>query len=570
MKGIYTMKINMDWVTSQGLLHKFTLTNLIFLMLFVNWAVAESNIYYVSSATGSNTNGDGAQNNPWASISYAISHINLPNEETAKIYIAGGIYIENIEIRKNISLYGSFDYNTWEQNYESIKTVIKGNLQSVIRIYGESYGGPTTSIILDGLDITGGRARTASPSDPFPYPWTGYGGGIHTFSDVTIRNCKIYENTAGNAGGGIACFDNTKIENCQLYENHCYTGSAIYLCQNDAVITSCDIYDNTPSGITVFSEFGKDLIIKDSWIHNNSQSLGISTNNGNVELLNTYIESTNSATSLSNASSVLINGCIFRNNGSAVKVRQQSGTTNITNCLIAGNDRMSNGGIIDLSNTKSEIFHCTITENKVLDGYGIIEIYSDEFKFVNSIIWNEGDDLKLLKTTHPPILVNCCIQDSDEGTNIIYDNPLFVDPMIGDYHLQSNSPCIDSGTLLEDINIDLDGNLRLYGTSYDIGCYEYDPNYRIPTPTITPSYTASQSKTPTVSPTPICCKGDTDCSDGSITPGDALLAFKFYLGSATPATTPCDQACAADWDNNGNITPADALCIFREYLLMPC
>jgi len=64
-------------------------------------------------------------------------------------------------------------------------------------------------------------------------------------------------------------------------------------------------------------------------------------------------------------------------------------------------------------------------------------------------------------------------------------------------------------------------------------------------------------------------RGDANC-DSNITPGDALLAFQFYLKTTVPETTPCDQAAAADWDGNGNITPGDALCIFREYLKNPC
>jgi len=64
-------------------------------------------------------------------------------------------------------------------------------------------------------------------------------------------------------------------------------------------------------------------------------------------------------------------------------------------------------------------------------------------------------------------------------------------------------------------------------------------------------------------------KGDCNC-DGSVTPGDALMGFQFYLRLLTPATTPCDQTAAADMDSNGSLTPGDALCIFKKYLNDPC
>ncbi len=63
--------------------------------------------------------------------------------------------------------------------------------------------------------------------------------------------------------------------------------------------------------------------------------------------------------------------------------------------------------------------------------------------------------------------------------------------------------------------------------------------------------------------------GDCNC-DGNVTPGDALLAFNFYLLIAIPNNDVCNQALAADFNSDGNITPADALCIFRKYLNNPC
>ncbi len=67
-----------------------------------------------------------------------------------------------------------------------------------------------------------------------------------------------------------------------------------------------------------------------------------------------------------------------------------------------------------------------------------------------------------------------------------------------------------------------------------------------------------------------CVKGDINC-DNSVTPGDALLAFQFYLKVSEPNPgASCDQFCAADYDDSGAITPGDALCVFRKYLNNPC
>jgi hypothetical protein len=49
-----------------------------------------------------------------------------------------------------------------------------------------------------------------------------------------------------------------------------------------------------------------------------------------------------------------------------------------------------------------------------------------------------------------------------------------VNAAVGDYHLQSNSPCINAGNNLMATNdTDLDGNPRIKGGTVDVGAYEY-------------------------------------------------------------------------------------------------
>jgi hypothetical protein len=60
------------------------------------------------------------------------------------------------------------------------------------------------------------------------------------------------------------------------------------------------------------------------------------------------------------------------------------------------------------------------------------------------------------------------------GTGNITNAPLFVNLAGGDYHLQSNSPCINSGNnAYVSVTNDLDGNPRIVGGTVDMGAYEY-------------------------------------------------------------------------------------------------
>ncbi|MBT3168237.1 MAG: T9SS type A sorting domain-containing protein [Candidatus Cloacimonetes bacterium] len=54
------------------------------------------------------------------------------------------------------------------------------------------------------------------------------------------------------------------------------------------------------------------------------------------------------------------------------------------------------------------------------------------------------------------------------GTGEISEDPLFVDPLNGDYHLQVNSPCIDAGNSNSPLDPD--------GTIADMGAYYYHQN----------------------------------------------------------------------------------------------
>ena len=73
------------------------------------------------------------------------------------------------------------------------------------------------------------------------------------------------------------------------------------------------------------------------------------------------------------------------------------------------------------------------------------------------------------------------------GSNPVIGNPLFVDAVNGDFHLQSNSPAIDNGTNVG-ILFDRDGVSIPQGSAPDIGAYEYVSGGAVVTGNLSVSY----------------------------------------------------------------------------------
>jgi len=251
------------------------------------------------------------------------------------------------------------------------------------------------------------------------------GGGVYVEGGGTVTHCTMIGNHASYGGGAYG----GTVSNSVIRGNSAYAGGGTH----SSLVNSCTIHGNSAYGYSVFNE-------------------GIAIGG--------------------------FGGGIY------------GGVAN--NSIISDNDALvidthfgpygGNGGGV----WGADVNNCTIIHNHAEAWGGGAGSDSFEIEIKNSIVWSNsagwGDhnyyDCRLLYSCTAPLPV---------GTSNIEINPQFVNEAAENYHLQSNSPCMDVGNNAYVVGaFDLDGNPRIQNGTVDIGAYEYDessmPTVSISTP----------------------------------------------------------------------------------------
>jgi Bacterial TSP3 repeat len=259
----------------------------------------------------------------------------------------------------------------------------------------------------------------------------GLGGGIYCAStNAIVENCLVISNSSLWGGGAY----NGTLENCTLSFNSAGDlGGGAMTC----VLNSCILSNNFAA-----SKGGAAAV---GWFLNNCLMVGNYAAGGGGGVYAAVL----------NNCLVISNGIPNGGNNPRSRPTQLGGGTygcNLNNCTVVGNSAGGGGGVClyaELVNLPFSVNNCIIYYNSAGTGANI---------FTNG--------------SSTPI-TNCCTLASVSGQCITND-PAFVNPATGDFHLSSNSPCINAGNnAYVASTMDLDGNPRIQGGTVDIGAYEY-------------------------------------------------------------------------------------------------
>jgi hypothetical protein len=251
---------------------------------------------------------------------------------------------------------------------------------------------------------------------------SGFGGGAY---QAQLNNCIISSNRVANSGGGAA---NCLLSGCTLIGNP--IGGGAY----ESVLTNCAIINNNP-GVGA-----ENSTLYNCLVSNNAVGLDFCAATGCKIVGNQYFEDAGGA---------------------------YGGT--LTNCLLTENICASGGGAA----ANATLVNCTVVNNGGGVG-GVNRCY-----LYSCIIYDNTNGNYL-----NPLAINYCCTYPLPGTGYfnITNDPLYVN-VASNFHLQSTSPCINSGNnIYVSAATDLDGNPRIVGGTVDVGAYEYQ------TPTSVISY----------------------------------------------------------------------------------
>ncbi|HHE37760.1 MAG TPA: T9SS type A sorting domain-containing protein, partial [Candidatus Cloacimonetes bacterium] len=200
------------------------------------------------SVNGSDETGDGTEENPLATIQYALSLV----YNRGIILVQPGEYFENIDFSgKNVTIKSV-------EGFEN--TIINGDqMDCVVTFENEE----NAEAVLDGFTITNGEGLIGGGilcynSQPtlknllIKENEATSGGGIACLnSDILIQNVVVVNNISINFGGGMYCYNSDPIlTNITVSGNSADLGGGISCLSNsDPILTNCILWDNVPHEI---------------------------------------------------------------------------------------------------------------------------------------------------------------------------------------------------------------------------------------------------------------------------------------------------------------------------------
>lgn len=370
----------------------------------------EEDTYFVHAGIGSDLN-SGTEEQPFLTIRKALS-LAKENGSTMSIHVADGLYSPSTTgeiFPLTIPDHVHLIGESWENTVIDVEASPEKQARGFIVREVED-------VVIANFTITGGSAENAGCQ----------GGGA-----ISLQND---DNSVFNVNGTFASFDssNVLLENLYLTENHAYNGG----------------------GIGVFRLIGPR--INNVIVENNTAKLhggGIFHHAGVTEISNSVITDNSTQN--------------MHGGGISVYVTEAE-RTKLMNVEITNNNAAFWGGAAMFYSANVDMINTTVSQNTDNADNSAIKNQDGNLSIINSIVWSNYPNAIDGQSS---ITYSNVSSSTGEG-NIDSVDPLFVNAEEGDFNIQADSPCRDSGT--SDIDGDGIADIAVFqGEAPDMGAYEY-------------------------------------------------------------------------------------------------
>jgi len=452
-----------------------SLTNMNPVAPYTNWLTAATNIQTAISAA-----------QPGAVVaagpgvySYANNGTVIYGSETNVVALTNGIKLVGVYGWKSTMILGWTQTRCAYVGSNSVLsgfTITNGHARTTGNLTNEESGGGVWcqpgGVVVNCLVVS-----NLAVSNPNTFVG-GFGGGIY---GGTISNCTLACNIA-SSGGGV--WGGANVWNC-IFTNNIASGGAG---AGGSVLNSCLLSNNMAAynaAISVGGALSNCIAYNCTMITNSAYYGGATWGGTNYGCLiagniggygGGVYHSTNYNCIISNNFAAEYSGTAYGGgaNGGA-----------LYNCLLAFNvatnwtqPSLGLGGGAYFST----LYNCTVVGNSASGAAGGLDggsAYNSIIMFntVTGAVQNVGSGAGTVVIWNSCVLPTLVAYNGNDITN----DPVFVNPSAGDFHLQYGSPCINTGTnYWVSTATDLDGNPRIAGYSVDMGAYEKTPPSIIP------------------------------------------------------------------------------------------
>ncbi len=502
--------------------------------------LAQSTWYVRSTGVAQSESADGKT---WATAFPLLQSALQVARAGDAVWIARGVYkptVDNdrnkrFELSSGVKLYGGFlgiETELRQRNWTINPTILSGDIgvpnDSTDNAYTILYVAQTNrDTRIDGLIVERGIANNPNDLEVYSHLPSQSGGGLYmTAQDegqsayLTVENCIFRRNWADHMGGAIylnlrdggkgtiqlknTVFQRnrsgsrggalliesyqrtgipTAIEGCTFEENMCrFGGGAVhFIHQEDVSIKGTTFRKNNAQFAGAGASLNFEGPVRNRKIDiDQCQFLDYPDQDFDASVI--YIFDGASAENGPNLN--IRNSRFWRHVGGNLILGFYKGM--MVNCVLAENEATVNHSLFGGSGRMS-LLNCTLIDNS-----GALRFPDLELSLTNCIWAGRGRSTTQLPTDKKIRLTNCltnlatceALDPNAVCSNVLFSaDPMFVNPVQGDFRLKNCSPAINAGLTrpIDSLRVFTDGAgaQRRSGGLVDLGAFEYQPSVQV-------------------------------------------------------------------------------------------